>query len=682
MSVNDEAKPKPKVARRSSLKNRQPLKFSPDAIMKEKNKRNSVSWGKSNTFEFKAMKAMFKEGEDLNKKETAEDKEKHQQFLKNRKASIKNEFSLIKELMKKNAQPIIEEEENDEEAKNNMKKNIEIAKMVNDDSESSKSQSDSGSDKGSDDEKKSESKNSSRSPSKSSPSKSSPKKSSKNVSKPESDDEEDKKSEKKQTKESKLKNNKKFKEEEKDINEEKNEEKEVVKFSIKKNKKPKFAEKEENENTKESKKDDINEKSNEGEKSKNEKANEGEKSKDEKANEGEKNKDEKKEEDKVRLIKLEEAGNLELDKIAYIIMKDGSVVIIKNQGESLVQDLLKIKNPIGQMSQNEKIQVITYPQKNPSQKKYEKIDILNSSQKPSSTEENKYKLRNINLTRNQNNNTGNKFNQRTYVISTGYLNLNKNDSIKGIIGSPRYDKPIIIPKTDYLNQDNLKYQYYTNYNYDLSNCENNEYQKYKEFKNNTPFSQYKTQIKYQKRNKHVPSKSLNCYQNQPVESNNIDSSKSQFIYSNRKNNQNQYSYRNQFPGTQNISTNYSNYIEYKPKSARLYKPGSILSTSAQLYDNWNCNYNLMDNNQSNPEQVKSYYNQNFAGQLSQQNNRYQHSRNPINYYNKRRVNYHNRFNSDMNNADSQIVESFNDYNNLEDAQYNYQNDDPYLNYNN
>ncbi len=671
MSVNDETKPKPKVARRSSLKNRQPLKFSPDAIMKEKNKRNSVSWGKSNTFEFKAMKAMFKEGEDLNKKETAEDKEKHQQFLKNRKASIKNEFSLIKELMKKNAQPIIEEEENDEEAKNNMKKNAEIGKMVNDDSESSKSQSDSGSDKGSDDEKKSESKNSSRSPSKSSPSKSSPKKSSKNVSKPESDDEEDKKSEKKQTKESKLKNNKKFKEEEKDINEEKNEEKEVVKFSIKKNKKPKFAEKEENENTKESKKDDINEKSNEGEKSKNEKA-----------NEGEKNKDEKKEEDKVRLIKLEEAGNLELDKIAYIIMKDGSVVIIKNQGESLVQDLLKIKNPIGQMSQNEKIQVITYPQKNPPQKKYEKIDILNSSQKPSSTEENKYKLRNINLTRNQNNNTGNKFNQRTYVISTGYLNLNKNDSIKQIIGSPRYDKPIIIPKTDYLNQDNLKYQYYTNYNYDLSNCENNEYQKYKEFKNNTPFSQYKTQIKYQKRNKHVPSKSLNCYQNQPVESNNIDSSKSQYIYSNRKNNQNQYSYRNQFPGTQNISTNYSNYIEYKPKSARLYKPGSILSTSAQLYDNWNCNYNLMDNNQSNPEQVKSYYNQNFAGQLSQQNNRYQHSRNPINYYNKRRVNYHNRFNSDMNNADSQIVESFNDYNNLEDAQYNYQNDDPYLNYNN
>ena len=130
---------------------------------------------------------------------------------------------------------------------------------------------------------------------------------------------------------------------------------------------------------------------------KNEKANEGEKSKNEKENEGEKSKDEKKEEDKVRLIKLEEAGNLELDKIAYIIMKDGSVVIIKNQGESLVQDLLKIKNPIGQMSQNEKIQVITYPQKNPSQKKYEKIDILNSSQKPSSTEENKYKLRNINL---------------------------------------------------------------------------------------------------------------------------------------------------------------------------------------------------------------------------------------------------------------------------------------------
>ena len=125
MSVNGEEKQIPK--RRSSLKSRQPLKFDPDAILKPKAKRNSVSWGKSNAFEFKAMKAMFTESVDLNKKETDEDKKKHQKFLENRKASIKNEFSLIKELMKKSG-PTIIEEENDEEAKDNKKKNIEMGK--------------------------------------------------------------------------------------------------------------------------------------------------------------------------------------------------------------------------------------------------------------------------------------------------------------------------------------------------------------------------------------------------------------------------------------------------------------------------------------------------------------------------------------------------------------------------
>ena len=121
MSVNvDEVKPKPVAPRRSSLINRRPLKFDPDKVLKKK--RNSVSFGKTDTFEFKAMKAMFKEGEGEKKEETKEDKEKHQQFLKDRKASIKNEFSLIKDLMKKSTQAIIEEEENEDEAKKNMKK--------------------------------------------------------------------------------------------------------------------------------------------------------------------------------------------------------------------------------------------------------------------------------------------------------------------------------------------------------------------------------------------------------------------------------------------------------------------------------------------------------------------------------------------------------------------------------
>ena len=62
MSVNDAEKPKPAPMRRSSLKNRQALKFDPDKILKKK--RNSVSFGKTDTFEFKAMKAMFKEDDE------------------------------------------------------------------------------------------------------------------------------------------------------------------------------------------------------------------------------------------------------------------------------------------------------------------------------------------------------------------------------------------------------------------------------------------------------------------------------------------------------------------------------------------------------------------------------------------------------------------------------------------
>ena len=82
MSSNNEVKPtKIVAARRSSLKSSDTnAKLDPESLLKLKNKRNSVSWGQSNTFQFKAMKAMFQESKEVDKpsKETAE---RHQKFV-------------------------------------------------------------------------------------------------------------------------------------------------------------------------------------------------------------------------------------------------------------------------------------------------------------------------------------------------------------------------------------------------------------------------------------------------------------------------------------------------------------------------------------------------------------------------------------------------------------------------
>ena len=125
--------------RRSSLKthNNENTKLE-DAIMKLNIKRNSVSWGQSNTFQFKAMKAMFKESNDINQpiKET---EEKHKKFMETRRKSTKDEFSLVREMLKKN-QNIIEEEQ-EEEVKTNTNKNIKIGKKaLEEESESSDSE--------------------------------------------------------------------------------------------------------------------------------------------------------------------------------------------------------------------------------------------------------------------------------------------------------------------------------------------------------------------------------------------------------------------------------------------------------------------------------------------------------------------------------------------------------------
>ena len=139
MSENAEAKPSKIVAcRRSSFKNsNQNQKLDPQTLGKLK-KRNSVSWGQSNTFEFKEMKAMFQESNEVNQPKK-EDEEKHLKFLESRKKSIKNEFSIVKELMK-NKNFIAEEEDVDEEVKNNTDKNVKFGhEALNEESESSSS---------------------------------------------------------------------------------------------------------------------------------------------------------------------------------------------------------------------------------------------------------------------------------------------------------------------------------------------------------------------------------------------------------------------------------------------------------------------------------------------------------------------------------------------------------------
>ena len=114
MSSEQNAKKNPKE-RRSSLKTGESKPHG--ALVNLKEKRNSVSWGKSDTFQFKQMKATFQESKDVDDKEK---ESKHKEFVENRRKSIKDEFSLVKEALKKK---IIEEE--DEETNDELKKNTE-----------------------------------------------------------------------------------------------------------------------------------------------------------------------------------------------------------------------------------------------------------------------------------------------------------------------------------------------------------------------------------------------------------------------------------------------------------------------------------------------------------------------------------------------------------------------------
>ena len=118
--------------KRSSLK--MPGKLDKNEIMNHNanKKRNSVSFklGENN---FKELRARFENIEPKKKND-----EKNNKFIEARKKSIKNEFSLVKELLKNKEIEVINE---NDEVKENTNKNVHVGKdYVDSDSESQKSE--------------------------------------------------------------------------------------------------------------------------------------------------------------------------------------------------------------------------------------------------------------------------------------------------------------------------------------------------------------------------------------------------------------------------------------------------------------------------------------------------------------------------------------------------------------
>ena len=127
-----------KAPRRSSLKANNNEGIDPNLLKIKKGVRHSVSFGTSNTFKFKAMKAMFEESHDASKPNKIKEEE-HKNFVETRKKSIKNEFSLVKEMMKNNKNIQEELEDSDEEVKKNTNKNIKIGHEIFNENSSSNS---------------------------------------------------------------------------------------------------------------------------------------------------------------------------------------------------------------------------------------------------------------------------------------------------------------------------------------------------------------------------------------------------------------------------------------------------------------------------------------------------------------------------------------------------------------
>ena len=149
----------PQKPKRSSLKLANLM--DPKEIMNySKKKRNSVSFQIGGNIKFRELKTKF---EEIKKDE--EKKKNPTQFLEARKKSIKNEFALVKELLKK--QEAIEEIEEEEDVKENTENNMKVGKEYEEkesdsDSKSKSSENDSDDNKNSmnnKEEKKEEKKN-------------------------------------------------------------------------------------------------------------------------------------------------------------------------------------------------------------------------------------------------------------------------------------------------------------------------------------------------------------------------------------------------------------------------------------------------------------------------------------------------------------------------------------------
>ena len=329
---------KPKVTRRSSLKcrriNAKPTP-APVGAVKKNGKRSSISWGQIDTFEFKEMKPTFQENTEINKEQTKEEEERHKKFLETRRRSITNEFVPEKD-MKKVCIDFIDELI-DEETNKSKKKELEKINEAQESESSSKNEE--YNNKKSKKVKKEESSSSDNSSSESSCTRS-------NCSFRRNfikqNKENNKKFEKKEIKspkfETKKENNQnlKFKKKEKEKEKEEkivikknrnvekgNEGKKTLKEKIIK-KDEKFGNKKETYKEKE-KEDDTENKDEEIEKRKEEPAY--------KFKNGFKGNimSEFRASNKVRLISYKEARELDLDTVAYIVLTDGSVLVVRKE---------------------------------------------------------------------------------------------------------------------------------------------------------------------------------------------------------------------------------------------------------------------------------------------------------------------------------------------------------------
>ena len=135
--MSEQPKKKLTEGRRSSLKTSD---ANPQNLIKLKEKRHSVSWGKSDTFQFKQMKATFQETKDV-ELHNKEKEVKHKEFVENRRKSIKDEFSIVKEALKKNVIEEEDDEETNDEVKKNTDQNIKLGhEALNEESDSNESE--------------------------------------------------------------------------------------------------------------------------------------------------------------------------------------------------------------------------------------------------------------------------------------------------------------------------------------------------------------------------------------------------------------------------------------------------------------------------------------------------------------------------------------------------------------